>query len=484
MIYFVITLFFQLASLCADSPPASISSKNASYNGNKLFLEGDVKLDHEFGQMSAATAYLEKDDKLKDFLFSMINLQKDVFINLKNHGQVLCEVADLNFQTLKGKFFPKLGEKITYMELLEKVKGGQALLKLNSALAEIKISKKGADYHIEEIEALQDVLIEYAQDFSLQAERAIFQGNGQKPIISAYPEEGSYCVLSHLGDRVQAKVIEFDLKNFHLTLKEAHGTLASILFPQVQKDEIRFKAGELIWDHPQGMLKLKGGAFIQEGSFASLQTDEEIELKQVVQNKKRKLKSIVSCGHTLLQYTDPESECKHQLSCQGPILVDRETLHAVLESPKLDGNVAEEMQIAYEQDSMVIRANRADVQYKTEEKGILLSSLSLEGNVRLSVIKPNLPSKLAVADKVVLSPSDHMIVLTAAPGKKVLFWDEQEQLAISANQVKMIRDPLTGKDSVKGVGNVRFSFDSVEQTTLKKIFPFYELPTGESNEKI
>ncbi|HSX12364.1 MAG TPA: hypothetical protein VLF61_02625, partial [Rhabdochlamydiaceae bacterium] len=224
--------------LVAESPPSSISSTHASYNGNKLFLEGDVKLDHEFGQMAASEAYLEKDEKLKD-LFSLIHLQKNVLLNFKNHGQMLCDIADLNFQTMKGKFFPKPGERIIYTELLEKMKGGEALLKLNSELAELKLSKNEKDYQIDEIEALKNVLVEYGQDFALKAARALFQQKEKWAMLLAYSADDTFCTLSHLGDTLHAKFIEFDLKQLKLILHSTHGVLESVLFPQFQKEQIK-----------------------------------------------------------------------------------------------------------------------------------------------------------------------------------------------------------------------------------------------------
>ena len=469
-------LLFQCV-LFAEIPSSNISSKTASYNGNKLYLEGDVKLDHEFGEMNADLAYLEKDDKLKDFLFSFIHLQKDVRLQFKDHGQIVCEIADLNFHTLKGQFLPKLGEKVIYTELLEELKGKKpVMLTLKSDLGEIKISKKAPDgeYQVDEVEASKNVVIEYGDEFSLKAEKAVFQGLTKKSTITAYPKNDAYCSLSHGPDLIEASLIECNIEESKLIFHNPRGKLASVLLPQIQKDDVAFQCKKLIWDHVNGFLKLTGAVEIQEGTFATLQTDDEVEFIQAQEDNKKILKTITSKGISHLKYIDRETKMAHELTCYGPIKIDREKLHATLKSPVTDGKVAEEMQINYTHEAMGIRADQADVQYKTEEKQTLLSSLSLEGNVHLSSLKKDRSERLAIADKIEFDPSSHTFTLSAKSKNKVLFWDAEDQLSISANQVKITRDPVSGKDVVRGVGHVKFAFTAVEQAFLKKVFPFYE----------
>ncbi len=67
------------------------------------------------------------------------------------------------------------------------------------------------------------------------------------------------------------------------------------------------------------------------------------------------------------------------------------------------------------------------------------------------------------------------MVLSSKTGSNVLFWDKEQQLSISAREVHIAR--VDKKETIKGVGNVRFSFSSTESDLLKKLFPFYK---GES----
>src|ERR1700733_12087732 len=110
-------MIFQLLSsvmLCAAAPASvpvsapveapvtqavdagTISSSNASYDGNALILKGQVLLDHGLGTMQAEEAVLQKQEVGKDFPFSLIHLEKDVLLKLNQTGELKCEKADLD----------------------------------------------------------------------------------------------------------------------------------------------------------------------------------------------------------------------------------------------------------------------------------------------------------------------------------------------------------------------------------------------------
>ena len=63
------------------------------------------------------------------------------------------------------------------------------------------------------------------------------------------------------------------------------------------------------------------------------------------------------------------------------------------------------------------------------------------------------------------------MILYADSGKRVLFFDEEKGLNISALEVHITRDPRTHEEKIQGVGNVRFSFEDAEKEVLKKLHP-------------
>ena len=72
------------------------------------------------------------------------------------------------------------------------------------------------------------------------------------------------------------------------------------------------------------------------------------------------------------------------------------------------------------------------------------------------------------------SPSTKTLILSANPGQRVLFWDEQQLVRMSAQEVHLTQNPATQQMVIQGVGNVKFSLSTEENETLKKFFPQYK----------
>src|SRR5690349_21086898 len=118
---FLLTVLLCSTMIAVEAPPllpeaGSVSSTNATYDGNALILTGHVILDHGLGKMTAEEASLQKQEMGKDFPFSVIELRKDVHLALKSSAELLCERADLNFDVLTGVLHAKEGAKVIYSD--------------------------------------------------------------------------------------------------------------------------------------------------------------------------------------------------------------------------------------------------------------------------------------------------------------------------------------------------------------------------------
>jgi hypothetical protein len=60
------------------------------------------------------------------------------------------------------------------------------------------------------------------------------------------------------------------------------------------------------------------------------------------------------------------------------------------------------------------------------------------------------------------------------PGQKVLFWDEQQAVRMSAQEVHLTQNPTSQQAVIQGVGNVKFTLSTEENDALKKFFPQYK----------
>ena len=72
----------------------------------------------------------------------------------------------------------------------------------------------------------------------------------------------------------------------------------------------------------------------------------------------------------------------------------------------------------------------------------------------------------ALADHVEYFPDEELLVMTAK--NRVLFYDEERGMELVAYEVRAKRDE-DGKESVQGVGDVRFLFEADELEKLRGI---------------
>jgi len=480
------------ASLIAtQSPPlpdtGSVSSTNATYDGNALILTGHVILDHGLGKMTAEEASLQKQEMGKDFPFSVIELRKDVHLALKSSAELLCESADLNFDSLTGVLHAKEDAKVVYSDAFKKKKE-TIPFKLMGNNVELLFSKqteqaKKTDYDVETVLVKDDVLVDYAQSFYLEAGHALYRKQNAaaankefQGIITAYPkDEHSQCHLTHGTDVIDADMVDFNMIESQLVLLHPKGVLCATLLPKVQKDPMRFSADHLTWDHANHVLHLQGHVHIEEESLGKLIASDELTLVHSLAKGKTFLKGIHAHGPATLTYRDPAFSQPHKLVSYGKMDIDRDKLLATLDSPEKEGRVPLDKQIYYEEEEIGVFADRAVLEYSDSEDLLRPVSLNLKGNIRLFSHDPKQPPRCGISDRLTYSLTTRTLILAANPGNKVLFWDESQGLRMSASEVHITYDPDSNHHTVKGVGKVQLSLTTEEQQHLKQLFPYYKV---------
>jgi lipopolysaccharide export system protein LptA len=118
-----------------------------------------------------------------------------------------------------------------------------------------------------------------------------------------------------------------------------------------------------------------------------------------------------------------------------------------------------------------IYADKAQVDYREVEGTLEATKVTLFENVRLvnrgTSEKP--ASQYALADELCYFPQEKLTILTGKQSR-VLFYDQERALQLSARTVHAQRDPVTKKESVHGVGDVRFIFGPEELEKIKHRF--------------
>ena len=115
-----------------------------------------------------------------------------------------------------------------------------------------------------------------------------------------------------------------------------------------------------------------------------------------------------------------------------------------------------------------IRSDTAELTFQDKKEAGLLD---MSGNVRF--FSPCIQNKesFSLADKLSVRLSDQTLVLSAAPPKRVLFW--QEGLSLSAPVVLIQRDPVTKSESIHGKGDTHFTFNLEEQNIIDQLIAKY-----------
>lgn len=474
-------MIFQLLSsvmLCAAAPvipveapvtkavdSGTISSSNASYDGNALILKGQVLLDHGMGKMQAEEAILQKQEIGKDFPFSLIHLEKDVLLKLNQNGELKCEKADLDFGSLKG--FLTSTHRVSYTDTLKRKKGKSPSFQLTSSAIDLQFLKKSdqpkVSYDIHNVLARDNVELSYADGFTLFTDAILFQKDLLNPSSNEFQSHLSSqgkqkCKLVHQADTIEADSFSLDILHTRLVMTNPVGIL-----PSLSKGEVRFTAENLLWNHEQNSLVLKGNPTIHEPNLGTVVSDKEIYLFQ----KDKNLVGFKSFGKTTLTFLN-----SHQLISHGSLNFDREKNLGTVESPIVNGVVPEELQLSYKEGEMALLADKAHIEYTEENGSFQPISVSLKGHVKVSSAGDK-PTRYGLADRLTYSPTTRTFILGADPGKKVLFVNDEDNLRISAQEVHITQDPTTKKQTVKGLGNVQLALSTEEQASLNKHFGKY-----------
>ena len=441
-----------LAAAAPTIDTGSVSSATANYDGNALVLKGEVVLDHGLGTMRAEQAVLQRQEAAgKEFPFAMIHLQNQVALTLKEGGELVCDIADLDFTGLQGALSST--QKVVYTDAWKRKKGASTPFRLSSPKIDLVLGKlenptSKALYDISEALAHDTVQIDYGEDFHMISDAAAYhKARGQ---IRAQPKDADHpCQLTHGGDLVLGLSALFDLAAARVDIEKPVGTLR---FPQ--QEEIHFSATVLSWDMGKNLLSLRGNARVEQAPMGTIASEEIIQIQT---QGKDELKAIKTQGKTTIVYQN-----EHKITAYGTLYLDRAKLRATIESPKTSGE-----QIVYEEGQLTALADQAVVEYSESWEPV---SISLKGSVKIFSTDPNLPQRAGIADRVTYLPPTRTFILAANPGKKVLFFNEGENLRIGASEVHITEDAATRQQSVKGIGNVQLTFSAEEQAALEKIF--------------
>jgi len=148
-----------------------------------------------------------------------------------------------------------------------------------------------------------------------------------------------------------------------------------------------------------------------------------------------------------------------------------------------DGEVHDDKQICFQDSRGEIFADKVLLKYDYPDRKLVPAQLILAGNVKIFNRLPSAESdesivrQYVLADRVDFYPRTKEMRLKASKNKRVLLYDKENNLEVSAPSLKIIRDRATKKESIQGFGDVRFSLVESEFEQLRRKF---SLDRGES----
>lgn len=471
----------------------SVDAAHVNYDGKIMTLKGNAVVDHCLGHMAAEHMTLSETTSSKKGQFNHLELDDQVCLTFKEGGTLTCAKATLDYPTLLGNFSSAPGQPfVVYRENCKAKDEKMACLMVQSRRMSIHLASdfqsNPVQNSIAEITADEHVTVNYNQEFAADADHAVYhrldplvnlskKGFSGLITMRSAEEGGSLCKITNIsGDIIQATEVNIDTNTNKLTFNFPIGIIQS-----VQKDALNsrvdFTADLLIWDDHLGSMTLKGNVDVYQEGIGNLKNKGEVQIFQHALEGKRSLKAIESQGETVISYKDIQGNINHSLTCFGPMKVDHVKMETKLYSPKEpDGTILEEKQVFFEDARGDIYADNALIQYKIEEGALKPSKIILAGHVKISnrlvaVADSNQTVlQYVLADRVVFYPDTKEMLFKASKGKRVLFFDKVNTIELSAPAIKIIRDKATKKESIQGIGDVRFSFVEHEFEQLRKRF--------------
>lgn len=479
-------LFLIITVLAQANEEMVIDSGFAEYDGKRIVLSKDVVVEHEIGTISANKMVLIPEEERKKLQFSFLEMHEGVKISTAEGGALNCDRAELDYLKLVGKFYGN----VLYSEECRGKADTKIPLTVNAQQMTLFLERENEKTKIRRIEANQDAVIHYNQDFVAHADEAVFQrlpteekANIPGEVILRKKDPGICRVTNRQGDAVDASQIRIDTTKRTLYCTHPSGVL--LFDRQGVKERVDFSSDTLIWDDRRDLLTMRDRISINQAGIGQLRSDREVQVFHQKIAGKRKVRTIESSGETILEHIDPDKNLTHTLIAYGKVVVDHEHCRTIIESPRdFAGNVPEGQQIFFNDRLGEIYADQVILEYEEINYTLSPSKLTLVGNVRLlnrsSVNQDETEAFLqyALADRVEFYPKTHEMRMSAVKPTRVLFLDKINNLQVSAPAVKVKRDQAMKKESIQGEGDVRFSFVDNELEKLKKHFALETLHKG------
>lgn len=424
-------IFLFLLPLWLNAATSDLKADHFHFDGKVAHLEGNIALNHTIGKISSDFADIILDPAKTKGPFSKLFLRGQVFIQ-RNITQLRCTEAFIDCIKEEGKF-----SSSSKVELYQTV--NQKELSIKSKEAVVKYEKD----HI--LEAVAKGLVEVSWDQTLARGPELFlkrmEGNDYEVVL----KPDAYLVLGNEhelhGDSIKATT-----KNESAIVENPKGSL--------KKGELDVEADELLWQNET--LTLTGNVKIRLESKGTLTTEGPVMIHR---DKNKEWDSAEIENESTFIRADGEKS--FTLIASKGVKADLKNRRIVFESiPGKPVHMLDDLGEAF--------GDKLTLVYLNKE----LDKVILEGDVYLShVLNSEVERSYAKGDRLIYEPKTYETILESDHGRVFIF-DRVNQLEVSAPRIRMKRDPVTRKETVRGEGDVRFHLLDKEFKELKDRFKF------------
>jgi hypothetical protein len=275
---------------------------------------------------------------------------------------------------------------------------------------------------------------------------------------------------------IYANTIEIDTLDHQLVMENPKGTMHRDSTADTADNVLSIRSDIATWQESEGIIILKGHVEINDPVMGFLRNNDEVRLISTSEPC-RKWVRAESIGESTLIYKTPGNPTAKTLKCFGLCILDNEKMEARLTSPKdEDDQTPTDKQVFYADDKGEIFSDRVLIKYKNNGKETIPYQITLTGHVKILNKLPEAsnPEKQArqyiLADNVDFYPETQQMILTATKGRRVLLYDEENDIQMSAKGVKTVRDKATKRDAIEGCGDVRFHLVQNEIEKIRQQF--------------
>lgn len=432
-----------------DAEPLRLCSNEAVYSSKQLSLNGNVQFQHSLGIAQAQKADIHADEQSQ---ITAIQLHNSIVFNLKDGSKLMAESADIDCLTRKAWFYGNSDAKVQYFGVDE--------LFLESASMNIAWDKGiSARKMVKTLNAEEEVVIYYRGNIEAFGDFACYSAN--EIVLKSHKEENPCKVIMDKQNHVLAKHIILNTCEKKALFHHPYG------FLNREKEKVLFSAKIMEWDEKEMQLILKESVEIEEPAIGVLKTNGPVSLIFKDDAGRKRVARIECEGESLFVHTDAKEE-EHELATAGKLIIDHENSLVTIASKEGE-------KITYKDHHGHIMANNASLRY-SQDKKIILEKMFLDGDIcivnQVADMRDSL-TQYILADLGEYTFADKELTLSEKESR-VLFYDKINQIELSAPVLKIKRDAITEKDSIKGVGDVRFVFAAQELEKIKHRFKFSE----------